>query len=65
VLRWDVEDYEAVVKNSEGLTAEILDMPIGEIPWRYQRHTMGVSESIGFLLRRVARAVVCYRERHP
>jgi hypothetical protein len=31
----------------------------------YQRHTVGVSASIGRLLRRVARAVACYREQHP
>jgi hypothetical protein len=35
------------VKNLEGLTADILDMPIREVPWRYQCHTVGVSESIG------------------
>jgi hypothetical protein len=65
VARWDVEDYEAVEQNLEGLTAGILDMAIGEIPRRHQCHTVGVSESIGRLLRRVARVVVCYHERHP
>jgi hypothetical protein len=65
VARWDAEDYEAVEQNLEGLTADVPDIAIGEIPRRYQRHTVGVSESLSRLLRRVARAVVCYRERHP
>jgi hypothetical protein len=46
VVRWDAEDYEAVEQNLEGLTMNILDMAIGEIPRHYQCHTMGVSESI-------------------
>jgi hypothetical protein len=65
VARWDAEDYEAVEQNLEGLTADVPDIAIGEIPRRYQRHTVGVSESLSRLLRRVARAVVCYHERHP
>jgi hypothetical protein len=65
VPQWDAEDYQAVEQNLEGLTTDIPDMPLGEVPRRYQRHTVGVSESIGRLLRRVSRAVVCYRERHP
>jgi hypothetical protein len=65
VARWDAEDYEAVEQNLEGLIADIPNMTIREIPQRYQCHTVGVSESIGRLLRRVARAVVCYRESHP
>ena len=47
VPRWDVEDYEALEKNLEGLTTNIPDMTIGEVPRNYQRHTVGVSESIG------------------
>jgi hypothetical protein len=64
VPRWDAEDYEAVEQNLEGLTADIPDMPLGEVPQCYQCHTVGVSEFVGRLLRRVSRAVVCYRERH-
>jgi hypothetical protein len=52
--RRDVEDYEAVEQNLEGLTTDIPDMPLGEVPRRYQRHTVGVSESVGRLLHRVA-----------
>ena len=47
VPQWDVEDYQAVEQNLEGLTADILDMPLGEVPQHYQCHTVGVSESIG------------------
>ena len=64
MVRWDAEDYEAVEQNLEGLTADIPDMDIGEIPRRYQRHAVVVSESINRLLHRVARVVMCDRERH-
>jgi hypothetical protein len=60
-----VEDYQVVEQNLEGLTADIPDMPLEEVPRQDQRHTIGVSGSMSRLLRRVARAVVCYRERHP
>jgi hypothetical protein len=65
VPQWDAEDYQEVEQNLEGLTADIPDMPLGEVPRHYQRHIVGVSKSIGRMLRRVARAVMCYRERHP
>ena len=51
---WDVEEYKVVVQNLEGLTVDIPNMAIGEIPRRYKRHTVGVSESINRILRRVA-----------
>ena len=35
VARWDAEDYEVVEKNSEGLTVDVPDIAIGEIPSRY------------------------------
>jgi hypothetical protein len=65
VPQWDVEDYAVVEQNLEGLTTDIPDMPLGEVARHYQRHTIEVSESIGRLLRRVARAVMCYCECHP
>jgi hypothetical protein len=65
VARWDAKYYEAVEQNLEGLTANVLDIAIGEISRRYQRHIVGVFESLSRMLRRVARAVVCYREHHP
>jgi hypothetical protein len=40
-------------------------MTLEEVPRRDQRHTVGVSTTMGRMLRRVARAVVFYRERHP
>jgi hypothetical protein len=60
-----VADYETIEKNLEGLTMNIPDASIDDIPRHYQCHTVGVSASIGRLLRRVARAVACYSEQHP
>jgi hypothetical protein len=54
-----------VKQNLEGLTVDIPDMTLEEIPRPDQRHTVGVSTAMGRLLHRVARAVVCYHERHP
>jgi hypothetical protein len=65
VPQWEAGDYQAVEQNLEGLTVDIPYMPLGEVPRRDQRHTVGVSESMSRLLHRVARAVMCYRERHP
>jgi hypothetical protein len=65
VPQWEARDYQAVEQNLEGLTTDIPDMPLGEVPRRDQRHTVGVSESMSQLLCRVSQAVVCYRERHP
>jgi hypothetical protein len=58
------EDYQVVEQNLEGLTADIPDMPLEEVPWCDQCHTVGVSGSMSRLLCRVSRAVVCYRECH-
>jgi hypothetical protein len=44
--------------------ADVPDMPLEEIPRRDQRHTVGVSTSMGFLFHRVARTLVCYHEHH-
>jgi hypothetical protein len=59
------EDYQVLKQNLEGLTADIPDMTLEEVPRRDQRHTVGVSTFMIRLLRRVSRAVVCYREFHP
>jgi hypothetical protein len=53
-----------VEQNLEGLMHDVPDMPLEEIPQHDQRHTVGVPASMGRLLRRVARALVCYREHH-
>jgi hypothetical protein len=59
------KDYQVVKQNLKGLTADIPDMSLEEVPLRDQRHTVGVSTSMSRLLHRVARAVMCYHERHP
>ena len=56
------EDYFTVEQNLEGLMHDVPDMPLEEIPQHDQRHTMGVPASMGRLLHRVARTLVCYRE---
>ena len=58
------EDYLTVEQNLEGLMDDVPDMPLEEIPRRDQRHTVGVFASMGRLLHRVARNLVCYREHH-
>jgi hypothetical protein len=60
-----VEDLEEIEHNLEGLTMDIPDITVDELPRRYQCHTVGISTSIGRLLHRVAWAVVCYHEKHP
>ena len=52
-------------QNLEGLMEDVPDMTLEEILRRDQRHTVGVSASMGRLLHRVARTLVCYREHHP
>jgi len=54
-----------VEQNLEGLTVDIPDMPLEEVPRRDQRHTVGVSGSMNQLLHRVAKVVVFYHEHHP
>jgi hypothetical protein len=54
-----------VEQNLEGLMADIPDMTLEEIPRRDQRHTLEVYASMGRLLRRVARTLVCYHGHHP
>jgi hypothetical protein len=54
-----------VEQNLKGLMIDVPDMTLEEIPRRDQRHTVGVSASMGRLLRRVARKLVCYHEHHP
>jgi hypothetical protein len=41
-----VEDYQVVEQNLEGLTVDIPDMPLEEVPRRDQCHTVGVSGSM-------------------
>ena len=50
--------------NLDLLTLDILDATIDDLPRRFQRHTVGVSGHFSHLLRRVARAIMCYHEHH-
>jgi hypothetical protein len=58
-------EFETIEKNMEGLTMNILDASIDNIPRHYQHHTVGVFASIGLLLYRVACVVMSYSEKHP
>jgi hypothetical protein len=53
-----------VEQNLEGLMHGIPDMSLDDVPQNDQRHTVGVPASMGRLLRRVVRTLVCYREHH-
>ena len=60
------DTVETVARNLEGLTIGILDyMGIEEVPIAFHIHTVGVEPRVHCLLRRVAWAVVCYREHNP
>ena len=61
-----VNTPEIVVQNLEGLLEGVPDYQgIEEVPIASQIHTVGVEPRMHRLLRRVARAVVCYREHNP
>ena len=51
-------------ENLERLTLDIPDADIDDLPMRYQRSTARVPGRFNRLLRRVARAVMCYHEHH-
>ena len=56
---------EELVQNLEGLTQGIPDyVRLADVPFTYQRHTVGVPTRIHRLLRRLVRAVTCYHEHH-
>ena len=57
-------DYFTVEQNLEGLMHDIPDLSLDEVPQNDQRHTVGVPASMGRLLRRVVRNLVCYRDHH-
>ena len=58
------DELTEVEKNLDLLTLDILDAAIDDLPRRFQRHTTGVSSHFIHLLRRVARAIMCYHEHH-
>jgi hypothetical protein len=49
-----VEDLEEIEQNLEGLTMNIPEIMVDELPRCYQCHTVGLSASIGRLFHRVA-----------
>ena len=51
-------------ENLERLTLDIPDADIDDLPTRYQISTAGVPRRFSRLLRRVARAMMCYHEHH-
>jgi hypothetical protein len=52
------EDIEEIEHNLEGLTMNIPDITVDELPRCYQCHTVGMSASIGRLLHHVAWEVI-------
>ena len=53
-----------IEENLETLNLDIPDVVIDDLLTRYQRSTAGVPGLFSRLLRRVARAVMCYHEHH-
>lgn len=61
-----VDMTETIAHNLEGLLVGVPDYQgVEEVPIASQIHTVGVEPRMHRLLRRVARAVVCYREHNP
>ena len=61
---WGDDITEELEENLERLTLDIPNANIDDLPMRYQRSTVGVPGRFSRLLRRVARAVMCYHEHH-
>ena len=61
-----VDTTETIARNLEGLLEGVPDYQgVKEVPIEHQIHTVGVAPRMHRLLRRVARAAVCYREHNP
>lgn len=59
------DNEEEIVRNLEGLTHGIPEYArIGDMPRLYQRHTVGVSNRIRWLLIHIVRDVPCYHYHH-
>ena len=61
----EVDAIKEIEHNLEGLTMDIPDITVDELPRCYQRHTVGISASIGRMFHHVAWEMVCYHEEHP
>jgi len=53
----ELEDVETCL---EGLTGDLSDLELEDVPQALQRHTIGVPARFRRFLRKVARAVACY-----
>ena len=61
-----VDTSETVARNLKGLLEGVPDYQgVEEVDLAHQIHTVGVEPRMHRLLRRVARAAVCYREHNP
>ena len=58
------DELTKLEENLDILTLDIPDASIDDLPRRFQRHTAGVLGCFSCLLRRVARAIMCYHEHH-
>ena len=66
LVRQGVDTTETIARNLEGLLEGVSDYQgVKEVPIEIQIHTVGVAPRMHRLLRRVARAAVCYREHNP
>ena len=59
------QDLEDIEHSLEGLTVGIPDVELEALPRPLQRQVVGVPARFHNLLRKVARAVACYREHRP
>ena len=58
-------EEEEIVHNLEGITRGVPDYArFDDVPCAYQRHTVGVSNQVHRLLRRLVQAVTCYHDHH-
>ena len=56
---------EELIQNLKGLAQGIPGYArLADVPFAYQRHTVGVPTRVHRLLRRLVRAVMCYHEHH-
>jgi len=61
----EARGLDDMAQNLEGLTARIPRMTFDEVPYRLQRHTMGVLWRLRSLLCRAVRDVACCHDHHP
>ena len=58
-------EEEEIMHNLEGIARGVPNYArFDDVPRAYQRHTMGVSNRVHCLLRRLIRSVTCYHDHH-